>query len=115
MLQKTAQYLKDNLIYTENVLLWNYGYYPLNSKKFDKIDDVSHGTLVVEFMSKCFDMGIVFSKDDMISLVNLFLTKIYKDGVFNLNIDGSGGIYLLMMYTFIIFYYYQNIIGKSMT
>lgn len=89
---KTAQYLKDNLIYHENILLWNYGYYPLNSKKFDKIDDVSHGTLVVEFMSKCFDMGIVFSKDDMIRLVNLFLTKIYKDGGFNLNIDGSGGI-----------------------
>ncbi len=89
---KTAQYVKDNLIYKEDYLLWNYGYYSLNSNVQDYVDDVSHGTLVVEFMAKCSEMNIIFTNDDMVRLVNLFTKKIFKDDGFTFYLDGTGGI-----------------------
>ncbi|GAB1431743.1 hypothetical protein MASR2M29_03680 [Spirochaetota bacterium] len=87
---KTANYLKSKLIYEEDLFYWAYGYYALGTTNMGRADDLSHASIVAQFIITCYENNIVFTKQDIDKLINLFFTNIFKNDTFSINIDGTG-------------------------
>jgi hypothetical protein len=74
--KKVAQHLKKNLIFTSDYFYWNY-IISINPTPSDQPEDLGHSILVVQFIVNCYKNNIVFDKNDMQSLVNLFKKQVH--------------------------------------
>lgn len=88
--QKVAKHLKKNLIQVGEYFYWNYTI-TNNPSPNDKPDDLGHSILVVQFIVNCYKNSIVFDKNDIQSLVNLFKKQVHVPNtiLFNEYLNGN--------------------------
>lgn len=89
---QTANFLKNNLKVSNGACVWNYNLpYSPNDARTYGIDDIGHGSWVTLFIVYCFENNIVFKRNDVDYLSNMFVENISKgSGVFSQDIDGEG-------------------------
>ncbi len=73
--RKMARFIKDNMRYISecDCYQWPYGL-----GEYNKIEDISHGSLDLEFMIRAYDHGLHFNLTDMERLVNTYQRRIWQ-------------------------------------
>jgi len=74
--KNVANLIKQNLHDTLNYVYWHY--FPFSDSLTNSYEDLSHSILVIQFILKCFENGLVFEKNDINKLVNLFNYQLYS-------------------------------------
>lgn len=83
-----ARTFKNSLIIDKNgAYVWGYRPYPIG--RGNKVEDISHGILEVDFARLCYENGAVFSEKDMETFAKTFHNFVKEDKIFD-NVDGTG-------------------------
>ncbi|MFA6392456.1 MAG: hypothetical protein WCW66_07030, partial [Patescibacteria group bacterium] len=93
--------LKNTITIKDNNITWPYSGYFENSPTIiiekDNIEDISHSNLDIDFIIRAYENNIVFTKDDVTNLANIFIKNLWngdmKNPLFHKFINGGEEIY----------------------
>ncbi|MDD3101651.1 MAG: hypothetical protein PHE59_00675 [Patescibacteria group bacterium] len=92
---------KNTITIKDNNIIWPYSGYFENSSAIivekDNIEDISHGNLDIDFIIRAYENNIIFTKDDVMNLANIFIKNLWngdmENPLFHKLVNGEEEIY----------------------